>query len=55
MLYEVITQLTMARTIPGKEEFHGLTDWFATMLERTGVTLRLTSEVNAEMLQGFDA
>jgi len=51
---EIGGQLCMARTIPGKEEFHGLTDWFATMLERTGVTLRLKTEVSAEMLQGFD-
>ena len=27
-------QLNMARVIPGKEEFHGLVDWFATMLDR---------------------
>ena len=28
-------QLNMAKTIPGKEEFVGLVDWFATMLDPT--------------------
>lgn len=51
---EIGGQLTMARSIPGKEEFHGLTDWFATMIERSGVTLSLETEVNAPMLKGFD-
>jgi 2,4-dienoyl-CoA reductase (NADPH2) len=31
----------MAKTIPGKEEFIGLVDWFATMLDRRGIDLRL--------------
>ena len=47
-------QLTMARVIPGKEEFFGLTDWFATMLDRTGVALRLGTEASVEDLSGFD-
>jgi 2,4-dienoyl-CoA reductase (NADPH2) len=47
-------QLTMARVIPGKEEFHGLTDWFATMLERSGVTLRLGETADVAQLDGFD-
>ncbi len=51
---EIGGQLTMARSIPGKEEFHGLTDWFATMIERSGVTLSLETEVNAPILKGFD-
>lgn len=51
---EIGGQLTMARSIPGKEEFHGLTDWFATMIERSGVTLSLETEVNAPMLKSFD-
>ena len=51
---EIGGQLTMARRIPGKEEFHGLTDWFATMIERSGVKLSLGTEVNAPMLKGFD-
>lgn len=52
---EIGGQLCLARTIPGKEEFVGLTDWFATMLARTGVELRLGTEARPEALQGFDA
>lgn len=52
---EIGGQLCLARTIPGKEEFIGLTDWFATMLARTGVDLRLNTEATPEALQGFDA
>ncbi|MCC5987319.1 MAG: FAD-dependent oxidoreductase [Pararhodobacter sp.] len=47
-------QLNMARVIPGKEEFHGLVDWFETMVARAGITLRLNTEASAEMLEGFD-
>lgn len=47
-------QLNMAKQVPGKEEFFGLVDWFATMVERAGVTLRLQTEVTAEMLAPFD-
>jgi len=47
-------QLNMARRIPGKEEFDGLVDWFATMLEKTGVKLRLGTEADVAALQGFD-
>ena len=47
-------QLNMARVIPGKEEFHGLVDWFATMLERQQVTLRLGAVATVETLAGFD-
>ena len=47
-------QLNMARVIPGKEEFHGLVDWFATMLERQQVTLRLGEAATVEALAGFD-
>jgi 2,4-dienoyl-CoA reductase (NADPH2) len=47
-------QLNMARCIPGKEEFHGLVDWFATMLVVQGVTVRLGIEAGADILSGFD-
>jgi 2,4-dienoyl-CoA reductase (NADPH2) len=47
-------QLTMAREIPGKEEFHGLTTWFATMLATTGVTLQLNTEATPALLAPFD-
>ncbi len=48
-------QLNMARAIPGKEEFHGLVDWFGTMLARSGVTLHLGTEATAQDLAAFDA
>ncbi|WP_421906341.1 FAD-dependent oxidoreductase [Mameliella sp.] len=48
-------QLNMARRIPGKEEFHGLVDWFAAMTEAAGVELRLGTEATVEALEGFDA
>jgi 2,4-dienoyl-CoA reductase (NADPH2) len=47
-------QLNMARVIPGKEEFHGLVDWFAAMIAATGVELRLGCEASVEGLAGFD-
>ncbi|OCX65836.1 NADPH-dependent 2,4-dienoyl-CoA reductase [Thioclava sp. SK-1] len=47
-------QLIYARAIPGKEEFHGLTDWFATMLVVSGVDLRLRCDVRPDDLVGYD-
>ena len=47
-------QLNMAKRIPGKEEFVGLVDWFATMLDRRGVDLRLGVAPMVEDLRGFD-
>jgi 2,4-dienoyl-CoA reductase (NADPH2) len=47
-------QLNMARRVPGKEEFDGLVDWFARMLDVTGVTLRLNTRATPDMLTGFD-
>ncbi|MAQ36225.1 MULTISPECIES: NADPH-dependent 2,4-dienoyl-CoA reductase [Thioclava] len=47
-------QLTMARAIPGKEEFHGLTDWFKTMIEKTGVTVKLETDATPDLLAPFD-
>ena len=41
-------QLNMAREIPGKEEFHGLVDWFARMLDRIGVEVRLGAGVTPD-------
>ncbi len=48
-------QLNMARVIPGKEEFHGLVDWFAHMLALRGVELALGRAVGPDDLGGFDA
>jgi 2,4-dienoyl-CoA reductase (NADPH2) len=47
-------QLDMARAIPGKEEFHGLVDWFAAELSATGVALRLGTASTPDDLAGFD-
>ena len=47
-------QLNMARVIPGKEEFHGLVDWFGVMLGAAGVDLRLGQRADAAALAGYD-
>ena len=52
---EIGGQLNMARVIPGKEEFHGLVDWYEVMLRETGVTVTLGAEPRAADLAGFDA
>ena len=51
---EVGGQLNLAKQVPGKEEFHGLVDWFATMLRGPGIALRLGQEATADDLAGFD-
>ncbi|GAA6201805.1 NADPH-dependent 2,4-dienoyl-CoA reductase [Aquicoccus sp. SU-CL01552] len=51
---EVGGQLNMAKQVPGKEEFWGLVDWYATMLDEAGVTVELGREVTADDLTGFD-
>ena len=48
-------QLHLAASIPGKEEFRGLIDWFAARLTASAVKPRLGTEVTAADLQGFDA
>ena len=47
-------QLHLAATVPGKEEFRGLIDWFEASLAASPVTLRLNTEATAETLAGFD-
>jgi len=47
-------QLNMAREVPGKEEFHGLVDWFTTMVDDLDITLKLGAKVGADDLDGFD-
>jgi 2,4-dienoyl-CoA reductase (NADPH2) len=47
-------QLNLAKMVPGKEEFHGLVAWFATMLEHPAITLRLNAAATAEDLSDFD-
>lgn len=47
-------QLNMARQVPGKEEFHGLVDWYEEMVTASAITLRLNTEATADDLAGFD-
>ena len=47
-------QLNLARTIPGKEEFHGLVHWYARMVADAGIDLRLGTRATAADLDGFD-
>ncbi len=47
-------QLNLARQIPGKEEFHGLVDWYEVMVADAGIDLRLGMQVGADDLGGFD-
>ncbi|WP_336096752.1 NADPH-dependent 2,4-dienoyl-CoA reductase [Roseovarius sp. CH_XMU1461] len=47
-------QLNMARRIPGKEEFHGLVDWFATMVDQAGIETHLGQEPAPETLAAYD-
>ncbi|MBC2834473.1 NADPH-dependent 2,4-dienoyl-CoA reductase [Paragemmobacter straminiformis] len=47
-------QLRLAAAVPGKEEFRGLIDWFATRLAVAGVDLRLGAAPTAEALRGYD-
>jgi 2,4-dienoyl-CoA reductase (NADPH2) len=51
---EVGGQLNMAKQIPGKEEFWGFVDWYRTMMDTMGITVRLNTEVGADDLAGFD-
>ncbi len=47
-------QLNLARRVPGKEEFDGLVDWFATSVADAGVEVRLNVAATVEDLHGFD-
>src|SRR6056297_428762 len=47
-------QLNMARVIPGKEEFHGLVDWYGVMVAEAGVEVKLGVEAGPDDLAGFD-
>ncbi|MEO9820240.1 MAG: NADPH-dependent 2,4-dienoyl-CoA reductase [Paracoccaceae bacterium] len=51
---EIGGQLNLAKQVPGKEEFWGLVDWFRTMLETSGVTQKLNTNVTAQDLDDFD-
>ena len=47
-------QLNMARMVPGKEEFHGLVDFYERQVAQSGVTLRLGTRATPEALEPFD-
>lgn len=47
-------QLNLARQVPGKEEFHGLVDWFVAEVTRLGIDTRLGHTADVADLQGFD-
>lgn len=47
-------QLNMARQVPGKEEFHGLVDWYERMVAVSGITVKLGTEASVNDLRGFD-
>lgn len=47
-------QFNLAKRIPGKEEFHETLRYFSVQLERLGVTIRLNTMVDVDMLSDFD-
>ncbi len=47
-------QLNIAKQVPGKEEFFGLVDYYARMLEVYEVEVRLGKRVSTDDLTGFD-
>jgi 2,4-dienoyl-CoA reductase (NADPH2) len=51
---EIGGQFNYAKRIPGKEEFHETIRYFGQRLDDTGVTLRLSTHADTDMLQGFD-
>ena len=51
---EIGGQLNMAKKVPGKEEFFGLIDWYATMLGEHSVDVRLGVEATPDLLAEYD-
>jgi 2,4-dienoyl-CoA reductase (NADPH2) len=47
-------QLNLAKQVPGKEEFHGLVDWFAAMVAEHGVEVRLNTDATPDLLAEYD-
>ena len=47
-------QFNLAKTIPGKEEFHKTLRYFGQRIADTGVVLKLSSRADEESLSGFD-
>ena len=51
---EIGGQLNLAKQVAGKEEFWGFVDWYRTMVDEKGVTVKLNTEVSANDLDGYD-
>ena len=51
---EIGGQFNLAKTIPGKEEFHETLRYFRHRIEETGVELRLGTRAGPQQLAGFD-
>ncbi len=51
---EIGGQLNLAKQVPGKEEFWGFVDWFRTMVDHHGITVKLKTEATADALADFD-
>ncbi|WDS38206.1 NADPH-dependent 2,4-dienoyl-CoA reductase [Pseudoxanthomonas sp.] len=51
---EIGGQFNYAKRIPGKEEFHETLRYFNQRLDDTGVTVRLSTHADTDMLRGFD-
>ena len=49
---EIGGQFNIAKTIPGKEEFHETLRYFGRRIEQTGVELKLNTRMSAEALAG---
>jgi 2,4-dienoyl-CoA reductase (NADPH2) len=48
-MYTYIPQFNMAKTIPGKEEFHETIRYFNKQLKLTDVAVRLNTRVSAQV------
>ena len=51
---EIGGQLNLAKQVPGKEEFWGFVDWYRTMIAEMQIDVLLDTEVDADMLTGYD-
>ena len=51
---EIGGQLNLAKQVPGKEEFWGFVDWYRTMIAEMQIDVQLDTEVDADMLTGYD-
>jgi len=51
---EIGGQLNMAKTVPGKEEFHETIRYYQKQIELTGVNVKLNTTAEPSMLKGYD-